>query len=134
LSHAHPDHRKLHDAFLLAAKNVSPNVRSLFYEDLPCASFGPATADGFKALLEIADGVFITERAIELTAQQLSEKLAGIQDYASQILTSEAPGRDFLKIAEHFARSRCEYSSSTVCAREVTYELDRFNTLSRDAT
>jgi LmbE family N-acetylglucosaminyl deacetylase len=124
LSHAHPDHRIVHDAFLVAARHLSPNVRSCFYEDLPYASFGPATRKDYRVLLETTDRVVVHERPVQLTARQLSEKLEGIRDYASQIHTSEAAGCDFLEIAERFARSRCERPSTKVCACEVLYELE----------
>jgi N-acetylglucosaminyl-diphospho-decaprenol L-rhamnosyltransferase len=122
----HTDHRIVHDAFIVVAKQNPANVRNFFYEDIPYAAWGPATSNGFKDLLQRTDRLSVKERVSPLSPQQLMEKSSGIKEYASQVRAAKQRREDFQAFALRFARGRGNNPWHACDACEIVYEICDF--------
>ncbi len=119
----HPDHQIVHDALMnVWKKNKKPNVHFLIYEDFPyILRFNKSNLGDLNIYLEKTENIKFREEPIELSREQLSEKVSNISLYKSQIRAFMSSGEDIKVLAQKFYKERCKKTLPEAYACEIVY-------------
>ena len=127
----HPDHQLLHDAFMAVATEAGkPAARYFIYEDFPYVrQFMKENLGDPDAFLERSSGkgIALARTEIDLTADELSSKIAAISAYSSQAAAFRSfsgKDADIVMRAKEFFSTRCGGTPILSQACEVVYQID----------